>query len=89
MSTLPGNPHAEAALDALLFSADDSPTQATEGLLAGLKDAILALAYEQRTATLAALWCDPEDDDMGLYGVNYGTLADQVKNRLGLNGDKS
>ena len=56
MSTLPGNPHAEAAvpLGDVAFSADGSPMQATEVLLSDLKHAVLALAYEQRTATLVA-----------------------------------
>lgn len=56
MSTLPGNPHAESAipLGDVAFSADGSPMQATEVLLSDLKHAVLALAHEQRTATLVA-----------------------------------
>lgn len=58
MSALPGNPHygnADGIVDAVVFSADGSPMQTTELLLSDLKDATLALAFEQRTATLVQL----------------------------------
>ena len=46
--------------------------------------ATLALAYEQRTANLIALWTDPKTQGDEMSGINYGTLADQIKERLGL-----
>lgn len=57
MNSLPGNPHygnADGIVDAVVFSADGSPMQTTEFLLSDLKDATLALAFEQRTANLIA-----------------------------------
>lgn len=51
----------------------------------------LALAYEQRTANLIALWASPGnlpdgsyDKGMEMSGVHYGELATQIKTRLGL-----
>lgn len=89
MNSLPGNPFVgepdgDGAIDAVVFSADDSPMQTTELLLDQLKDATLALVFEQRTATLAALWSAPDEPGMELAGVSYGTMADQIKSRLGL-----
>jgi hypothetical protein len=48
-------------------------------------EATLALAFEQRTASLIALWMDPlEVSERGMYGVNYVILAEQIRERLGL-----
>lgn len=47
--------------------------------------ATLALAYEQRTANLIALWLDPNvRNDEGLHGVDYGNVAKQIIERLDL-----
>lgn len=50
-----------------------------------LIEATLAVAYEQRTANLITLWLDPKvQNDEGLFGVDYGNVAKQIKERLGL-----
>jgi hypothetical protein len=47
-------------------------------------EATLALAYEQRTANLIALWIDPNANELPLNGLDYGGIAQQIKERLGL-----
>jgi hypothetical protein len=47
-------------------------------------NATLALAYEQRTANLIALWTDPKQQGDEMSGINYGNLATQIKERLGV-----
>ena len=49
----------------------------------GQIEAALALAYEQRTANLAALYNLGGPDSI-LTGLDYGALATQIKERLGL-----
>ena len=72
MSTLPGNPHfAEGNNDD--GSGNYAQSQAT-----------MALAYEQRTANLIALWTDPNANESPLNDLDYGGLANQIKERLGL-----
>jgi hypothetical protein len=48
-----------------------------------LVEATLALAYEQRTATLATLFV-AGFNAVQVNGVDYEDLADQIKERLGL-----
>lgn len=94
MSNLPGNPHAynaEYGMTSTVLSSDDSGTQTIEALLMDNARATLALAFEQRTANLIALWASPGnlpdgsyDKGMEMSGVNYGDLANQIKTRLGL-----
>ena len=45
-------------------------------------EATLALAYEQRTANLMAVFADANNGTIS--DVDYGKLADQIKERLGL-----
>ena len=92
---LPGNPHAENLPTLAAFSADGSPTQAAEILLYRVSEALLALAYEQRTATLAAthrhaqnMWVLKDTDalDAGSeeeFMRRMDALADQINTRLG------
>jgi len=47
-------------------------------------EATLAVAYEQRTANLIALWIDPKTAAQQMSGINYGKLAIQIRERLGL-----
>ena len=70
MSNLPGNPHANVNVD----YADTN-----DGRING--EAILALAYEQRTANLIAYI-----ETFG-GGIEYGTIWADIRARLGL-GDK-
>ena len=78
---LPGNPHMNDLIIRRNSGNDYTPTVS----------ATLALAYEQRTANLIALWASPGnlpdgsyDKGMEMSGVHYGELATQIKARLGL-----
>jgi hypothetical protein len=72
MSHLPGNPHFDEG-DYYNGSENYNLAQAT-----------MALAYEQRTANLIALWIDPNANESPLNGLDYGGIAQQIKERLGL-----
>lgn len=77
---LPGNQFAnDAVAEAVAFT--DSPTTTLEVLLYDVRTALLALAFETRTATLVALL------DSGALGADYVQVAGQVRTRLGLGGD--
>ena len=85
MNSLPGNPFVgepdgDGVIDAVVFSADDSPMQTTELLLDQLKDATLALAHEQRTATLVNVVRMYADLGMGDQAAG---IIDAITNRLG------
>ncbi|MFE1082466.1 hypothetical protein [Brevibacterium sediminis] len=85
MNSLPGNPFVgepdgDGVIDAVVFSADDSPMQTTELLLDQLKDATLALAHEQRTATLVNMV--RMYADLGMAEQAAG-IIDAITNRLG------
>lgn len=82
MSTMPGNPHYERSHN------EDAPEWAQV-------EATRALAHEQRTANLIALWAMPEDlasslasaSGVGNDGVQkdiYAGVAQQILGRLGL-----
>lgn len=95
MSNLPGNPHAELAEDDIEYPGAWNELEAVTALLQTSARATLALAYEQRTANLIALWASPGnlpdgsyDKGMEMSGVNYGDLANQIKTRLGLGATK-
>lgn len=75
MSNLPGNPHANV-------NADYADTN--DGRING--EALLALAYEQRMATLATLFNLP--DDSAIPGVDYTEAARQLSEGLGLRAEK-
>lgn len=72
MSNLPGNPHANVNVD----YADTS-----DGRING--EAILALAYEQRTANLIAYI-----ETFG-GGIDYDDIWHDVSTRLGLGGNNA
>lgn len=72
MTDLPGNPHVEVLKD----YAD--PRNSLEAV------ATLALAYEQRTATLAQLLLSHAT----VTGLDYNQLRQEVLTRLGLEGTK-
>ena len=85
MNSLPGNPFVgepdgDGVIDAVVFSADDSPMQTTELLLDQLKDATLALAHEQRTATLVNVVRMYADLGMAEHATG---IIDAITNRLG------
>jgi|GEM_PF-4255531 len=69
--TLAGNPHYERSHN------EDSPEWAQV-------EATRALVHEQRTANLIALWTEPNADITPMGGINYGNIATQIKERLGL-----
>ena len=75
MSNLPGNPHANV-------NADYADTN--DGRING--EAIMALAYEQRLATLATLFNVP--DDSAIPGVDYDEAARQLSEGLGMRAEK-
>lgn len=77
---LPGNP----------FAMEDSTYQPTTGT------ATLALAYEQRTANLLALWANPSTSTQDVFSGNrvtwgidekrVGDLLEEIQKRLGFDG---
>lgn len=75
MSNLPGNTHANVNVD----FADTN-----DGRING--EAILALAYEQRMATLATLFNIP--DNSAIPGVDYAEAARQLSEGLGMRAEK-
>lgn len=87
MNSLPGNPYigepdGDGVIDAVVLSADNSPMQTTELLLDHLKNATLALAFEQRTANLIAWTSTP-----GTRPTEWMEKA--IAERLGFDGDDS
>lgn len=89
-NSLPGNPFVgepdgDGVIDAVVFSADDSPMQATEFLLDRLSDATLALAYEQRTATLV----QAASHGIATDANELERLRADLRDRLGLGGGDS
>ena len=65
---LPGNPHFNEAD----YNNDNF----------ALSQAVLALAFEQRTATLTALLVASETS-VQIAGIDYSELADEIKLRIG------
>jgi len=84
---LPGNPYAD---DGMQYTAQASEHNAWNYedrlIMATMANsfATLALAHEQRTANLIALWTEPNADITPMGGINYGNIAEQIKERLGL-----
>lgn len=89
MSTLPGNPHARN------LTSTGYTTETPEHAAACQVEALLALAFEQRTANLIALhqfgiglYLDGEVTDSTVdYLENINHMNDQIVERIGLNGD--
>ena len=84
MNALPGNPHygnADGIVDAVVFSADGSPMQTTEFLLSDLRDATLALAFEQRTRALIELAGFYVNDGHREHGL---PVLKEINSRLGM-----
>ena len=81
-TSMPGNPYADRSeiIDAIVFSADGSHMQTTEFLLDQLKNATLALAHEQRTATLVNVVRMYADLGMAEHATG---IIDAITNRLG------
>lgn len=82
-TSLPGNPEAEAVARltaATTVAAEGDPSANVLALLT-YTQATLALAFEQRTATLVALL------DSGALGADYTQVAGQITTRLGLEND--
>ena len=71
MSAMDGNPHYDRSHN------EDAPEWADI-------ESLRALAYEQRTANLIALWTDPNAETSPMGGLNYGRVAEQIRERLGL-----
>ena len=76
---LPGNPHVDGPVNYMAeMHAGGRSDQAM------VASAMLALAHEQRTANLIALWTDPNANESPMNDLNYGHIAKQIKERLGL-----
>lgn len=95
MSNLPGNPHVYAGPQIAKpdwinesFIAEQGETVETVFLseLARNTEATLALAYEQRLATLATLFNIP--DNSAIPGVDYAEAARQLSDGLGMRAEK-
>ncbi|WP_431862706.1 hypothetical protein [Micrococcus terreus] len=73
---LPGNPYGPPDIvEAIVFSADGSPTQTTEFLLDDLVRAVRSLAFEQRTANLIAYVKHVDDTDPAVLGQIFPRLG--------------
>ena len=88
MSDMNGNPHAGKSIEihnrvATTRGADFH--QAMYDMACAQNLATLALAYEQRTANLIALWVVPESFDAQLTKPEWADVKHQIKTRLGLN----
>lgn len=88
MNSLPGNPYVgepdgdgDGVIDVVVFSADGSPMQTTELLLDHLKDATLALAFEQRTRALIELAGFYANDGHREHGL---PVLKEINARLGM-----
>lgn len=83
MTTMNGNPHYDLATLRLVET--PSPKRGSETQIHFASDALtqatLALAFEQRTANLVALYTGTE------YWGEDPRLEADIKSRLGLNGD--
>ncbi|ALD64018.1 hypothetical protein AFL94_08880 [Arthrobacter sp. LS16] len=79
MSHLPGNPHVKGS-SAALSRANNWSLTAAEYVSVANTEATLALAYEQRTANLIALWGHP--DSSSIPGLDYEAVREQIKDRL-------
>ena len=95
MSDMDGNPHVDPLADAIIFSADDAPTQNIEFLLDNLTRATKAVAYEQRTANMQRErdsmlnWITHPEHRITSEGkVNLAKLHDQIEARLGIEPQK-
>lgn len=95
---LKGNPYVEDVLDAVVFSADDSPMQTTELLLDRINRSVLALAFEVRTANLQAvqkmtldMLMNPNFDvvNKAEAAAEIDSLNDQINSRLGMETDNA
>ena len=103
MSTMPGNPHMSKASGASAqlvspeianehYISEQGITDETMqfGALNRIAEATLALAYEQRTANLIALWSMQDETAMSLDKANgmnvdeWSSVAQQIRERLGL-----
>lgn len=92
MNSLPGNDHAAVSKfrteGVHEWQSVDGQTDAT-GIAAALDantEATLAVAHEQRTANLIALYsCDDWQNKMTIS--KWDQVAQQIEARLGLNGD--
>ncbi len=72
MSAMDGNPHYE----------EGNHDNGSDNY--NLAQATMALAHEQRTANLIGLWTDPNAEVSPMGGLNYGHIATQIRERLGL-----
>lgn len=79
MSAMAGNPNFDVA-NALCASPNGGILEAQ--LVQANAEATLALAYEQRTANLIALYSDGSDGPAP--GVDYTVLIEQITERLGI-----
>lgn len=84
------NKHAAEAQDIITANAGSSlghETADAQHIVSHIEantQAALALAYEQRTANLITLWTDPNANESPMNDLNYGVIAAQIKERLGL-----
>ena len=87
MSTMPGNPHYD---DSVYWKESDTPDTGPERFNFAQIEATLALAYEQRTANLIALWQMDEESAVAFNHANnieqsaWATVPRQIATRLGI-----
>lgn len=90
MSTMPGNPHYEVAAKASIFIDNKLKASDQEFVAHSQVEATLALAYEQRTANMIALYAADEACAQGINLAtgwdidNWASLAKTITSRLGL-----
>jgi hypothetical protein len=79
------NPHHETAQGLLSDEYGAAGTHLdpnTQGMMLAQTEATLAIAYEQRTANLIAMYTDGASGTVP--GIDYSALVKQISERLGL-----
>ena len=86
MTSMPGNPHADAAQP--VYSSHQTHEQVQESLVYTQREATLALAFEVRTVALLAVATATFADGSAMFPAQIDYARRQIADRLGLGGDE-
>ena len=79
---MPGNPHAKAATP--IYASHQTHEQVVESLIYTQREAVLALAFEQRTQTLLAVATATFADGSAMFPGQIDSARRQIADRLGM-----
>ena len=82
MTSIPGNPHADAAQP--IYSSHQTHEQVQESLVYTQREATLALAFEQRTANLIAYATATFAGGAAMFPGQIDSVRRQITDRLGM-----